>query len=262
MPTEVDVGGVQPTARAAVSAAATIIQRHLGADLVTLVAHGSAVKGGFIAGCSDIDLRAYVTAERLTVAGGLPLEAALRLYHDLARIETQPFRYLQLYLGAAGQTPGAGATGLIPGAYALICGASCVPLATAGQLRRGARATLGRLDAAAVERRLGDYLLGGGLPSAGRELRWLCTDVWPVLYHVLALADGDPLAMWRLSKPEAIAHTSADGELGSRIRHFWRALATHYATGETLPTALASLEAGVAFLYAAQHWYASKEHVV
>ena len=256
-----DVCGLQREARAAAEAAAKISLRHLGDDLTTVAAHGSAVKGGFIAGCSDIDLCLYLAPSQLAPDGALPSERALPIYHDLARLDTRPFRYLQVYVLGAGKPARGTHAGLIPGAYHIIYGAPCVPLATVAQLRRSARTTLARLDAEATARRIGTRLLSAGQPSYARELRWLCTDVWPALYHVLVLAGhaGDPYAVWRLTKPEAIARAASIGEVGRTIRHFAHALSTHYATGETLPTALAALEAGVAFLRVAQCWYSGKE---
>jgi hypothetical protein len=251
-----DVAGLQPAARAVAAAAAAICVRHLEGDAITIVAHGSAVKGGYLAGCSDIDLRLYVTPGRLTAEGQLPLELALRIYQDVARLDPRPFRYAQLAAHAVGSNSGGG---LIPGAYQIIYGDACVPLATSAELCHAAHAALGELDAEGYALRLGAHLLGGGYPHA-QELRWLCTDVWPALYHLLVCDGGDPLAVWRLPKPDAIARTAADSEAGSAIRQFWRALNTHYATGETLPTALAALEAGIAFLRAAGRWYGTREH--
>ena len=49
-----------PEARPIVEAAAAIYLRHLQPRFVGLVVHGSALKGGFFPGCSDIDLLLFL----------------------------------------------------------------------------------------------------------------------------------------------------------------------------------------------------------
>ena len=68
----VDVSGVQPEAREILRRVATIWQDHLGTDLHSLVAHGSAVKGGLILGSSDVDYMAFVDSASVTAGGELP----------------------------------------------------------------------------------------------------------------------------------------------------------------------------------------------
>ena len=50
-----DLSGVQPEARPIVEAASAVYLQHLRPWLLGLLLHGSALKGGYIPGCSDID---------------------------------------------------------------------------------------------------------------------------------------------------------------------------------------------------------------
>ena len=54
------VSGLTPEARPIAAAAAAVYMRHTRPWFIGLVAHGSAVKGGFIPGCSDVDLQLYL----------------------------------------------------------------------------------------------------------------------------------------------------------------------------------------------------------
>lgn len=122
-----DVTGIERSARPIVERIARVYSDHLGSSLVTLVAHGSAVKGGIIPGSSDIDTVAFVRRERLTVHGELPLGIALDLHRDLARIDPAPFRYLQGQVSPAGTAPG---LTFIPGTFHIVTGAPEIPTAT------------------------------------------------------------------------------------------------------------------------------------
>ncbi|MEO7003466.1 MAG: hypothetical protein ABI068_16690 [Ktedonobacterales bacterium] len=52
----IDVSRLMVEAQPIARAAAEVYLRHTTPWFVGLVAHGSALKGGFIAGCSDVDL--------------------------------------------------------------------------------------------------------------------------------------------------------------------------------------------------------------
>ncbi|HTK07018.1 MAG TPA: hypothetical protein VL485_07615 [Ktedonobacteraceae bacterium] len=58
-----DVSPLTPIAQPIVLQAAEIYYRHLSPWLIGLLVHGSAYKGGFIPGCSDIDLKLYLRQE-------------------------------------------------------------------------------------------------------------------------------------------------------------------------------------------------------
>ena len=92
-----DMSRVVPVARPVVEAAARVYLRHTDRWLIGLLIHGSALKGGFIPGCSDIDLQIYLKPEAFTVYNQLPLEICSIIQRDLARIDPQPFQYIQGY---------------------------------------------------------------------------------------------------------------------------------------------------------------------
>lgn len=243
----IDVSGLEPAARPVAAQAAGVYLRHLGDGLVRIVAHGSAVKGGWLPGGSDIDLLLFAEPELLTDRGQLPLDLAAAVHQDLAAIDVSPFRYLQAYIHRRGDVPG---PGLIPGAYHVVWGDGQVPLATAERLRQDAREALARLDPPGVAARLGRTLLHHGEGRLYRQVRLLCTDVWPTLYHLLCLGEADSLQVWRLTKPDAIAATDPATGPGRAIRAFYAAVTHHYAAGETPESAFAVLRRGMEFLTA------------
>lgn len=254
MNVHVDVSGLVLDARPIVAAAAALYLRYTEPWFVGLLAHGSAVKGGFIPGCSDIDLQLYLDDAAFSEDGQLPFELLLALHADLARIDPAPFQYIQCY--PFGSRLRDGWVGPIPGAYRLLAGRLPFPEATADQLRASAQQALAGL------RPLQEHLTGaliehsvGGVALA-RHLRLLCTEVWPTLYHVLSLRERDPLRVWGLPKPAAMGLLPPSEPLGPAIRAFHDALWVHYAGVETTQGALDCIAKGVAFLRAAKVWFA------
>ncbi len=252
---QIDVTGVQPSAKRIVEWIARVYIDHLGDGLVTLVAHGSAVKGGIIPGSSDVDTVAFVRPERLTTHGELPLDIALDLHRNLARIDPAPFRYLQAYVRPTGTMLG---PGFIPGTFHIVTGASDVPIATGEELLDAARKALGELDPGAARAGISHALLNHGEGRLDRQLRWTCTDVWPLMYHVACVYLDDGLAAWQRTKHEVLAILRADPIVGDPLARWFEVVTNHYATGETLESALAALSAAAAFYDAAARWFAQR----
>lgn len=246
-----DVTGVQPEARAIVCAMAEAYVAQVGPALVSLVAHGSAVKGGFIPGSSDVDLDAFVDPSALDAHGELPLERALALHADLARIDPHPFGYLQGHVYPSGSGP---RVGYVPGAMQVVWGEADVPVATEKELVQSALSSLRELDPDALRSRVSNGLLDHGAGRLAREVRWLCTDVWPVMYQVACLGEDDVLAVWRLTKPQVVERLESVPVVGPAASAWMDAVMTHYATGQSLPTALATIRDGVTFIGAAKSW--------
>src|SRR5438093_213282 len=90
-----DVSLVTADARPVVRQAADMYMRHTRPWFVGLLIHGSALKGGVIPGCSDVDLHLYLDESAFTADGQLPLELCLSIHRDLATVDPAPFRYLQ-----------------------------------------------------------------------------------------------------------------------------------------------------------------------
>jgi hypothetical protein len=241
-----DLSRVIPEARQIVERAASVYVRHAADDFVGLIVHGSAVKGGFIAGCSDIDFQLYLRREAFDENGNLPYERALQIHRDLARIDPAPFQYIQCYAFGGAQRPGW--TGPISGTYAVVAGLLPVPEATSEELRSSA---LDRLRAIDPSERFRDSLLDHGGGRLSRQVRLLCTDVWPALYSLLIIRGDDPVASWNMTRHQAIAALNQDTDAARAIRRFNEALSEYYPEGQSTDGALEVLRTGVAFLRAA-----------
>lgn len=252
----IDVSGLLPEARPIAERAAAAYLKHTAPWFIGLLAHGSAVKGGVIPGCSDLDFQLYLDDAAFSRQGQLSLELAFAIGRDLAGIDLGPFRYIQCY--AKRPKPEEGFVGPIPGAYHLIAGRLPVPEATAEQLRESARQALARLNPATAFS-LGPLLGPGGVRLA-RNLRLLCTIVWPVLYQVLTLQQADVLAIWRLPKDKAIDWLPPGSALHGSAASFYQVVRRYYPAEDSLETAFALIKAGAAFLEAAKSWWETTQH--
>ncbi|MGD2040399.1 MAG: hypothetical protein PVH11_06205 [Anaerolineae bacterium] len=249
----IDVTGLRSEARPIVQQVAEIYVRHTASWFVGLVAHGSAVKGSIIPGCSDIDLQLYLEPAAFSPDGQLPLALGFAIRRELEGIPLVPFRYVQCY--ALGGEPPPNWVGPVPGAYHLVSGRLPVREATAHDLRAAAGVALAELDVSS------GFIMGKLLDPGGerlkRSLRLLCTKVWPVLYQVLTLqeAKDDPGAIWCLPKDQAIERLCTSADLRDLIERFYRAVRAYYPEEDSLDRALVMIEAGMAFLEASKSWY-------
>ena len=73
---EADTSHLAPAAQRIASRAAVVYLEHTQPWFIGLLAHGSAYKGGYIPGCSDIDFQLYLDPVAFTSAGTLPLRSA------------------------------------------------------------------------------------------------------------------------------------------------------------------------------------------
>ena len=243
----IDVSGLISEAQAIAERAATIYCNHVAPWFIGLVAHGSSVKGGYIPNCSDIDFQLYLTADAFAADGDLPLSLGMAIHRELAQIDPAPFRYLQCYALTTALRPDW--IGPIPGAYHLVAGRIPVPLATAAALRASAQKHLAALEPDGIN------LLSHGSYRLERLIRLHCTKVWPVLYQVAALQQGDPLRVWNLPKEQVIALLPAASEPGQAIRAFDAAVRTYYPDERLVADGLKVLETGTTFLAAAKQWW-------
>jgi hypothetical protein len=239
---------IVPDARSIVEKAAMVYIHHTGRSFVGLILHGSALKGGFVAGCSDIDFQLYVSRDALDSRGQLPFELTVAIHRDLSRIDPAPFRYIQCYPFALEMPEGW--TAPVPGAYHVVAGRLPIPEATAEQLRESAGRTLAVLDP--VPSYLWDNLLEQGDGRLARLVRLICTKVWPTLFQLLIVSGADPVATWNLTKQEAIDRMPPDTATGAAIRAFYEALLRYYPAEDSVDAALDVLVRGVAFLRAAK----------
>jgi hypothetical protein len=249
----VDLSGLMGEARPIVGRVAGVYLKHTALWFIGLIVHGSAVKGGIIPGCSDIDFQLYLDGSAFTWQGQLPLELGFAIRRDLEGISLAPFRYIQCY--AYTGEPLENWVGPIPGAYHLVAGRLPVAEATDQALRASARQALAELDTAPAF--LMGKLLGPGGVRMERSIRLLCTKVWPVLYQVLTVQgqDDTPIDIWCLPKQKAIRRLSSGSALRKEIEAFYQAVWAYYPTEDSLEHALSVIEHGVAFLQAAGAWW-------
>ena len=240
-----NVDPVAPEARSIVEKAASVYIHHTHQSFVGLIVHGSALKGGFIPGCSDIDMQLYVTPDAF-VEGHLPLELMVAIHRDLARIDLAPFRYIQCYAFSTQMREGW--IGPVPGAYHVIAGRLPIPEASADELFESARSSLDTLHV--LSPYLWDNLLGHGGGRLARLARLICTDVWPALFQLVIVRGMDPIAAWCLTKQQAMDALPASDQAGAAIRAFHDALLRYYPAEDSVDAALDVLIRGVAFLRA------------
>ena len=246
-----DLSPIVPEAQSIVRAVALVYLQHLSTWCIGMVIHGSALKGGYILGCSDIDLQLYLEPAAFNEHGDLSLERCLALHRDLARIDPAPFQYIQGY--ALPPQKKEGMTGLIPGAYHVITGTLPVPQATEDDLQVAARQALERLDISDVFRP--QDLLQHGSWKLAQRVRWLCTDVWPMLYHVLTIQQRNGIAAWQLPKQEAMKLLPQESAPARMIHAFYQAICTYYQKEASAEGALKAIQSGLAFLQSVKSWW-------
>jgi hypothetical protein len=105
-------------------------------------------------------------------------------------------------------------------------------------------------DTLAIASRLLQH--GGG--HLERTVCALCTDVWPTLYHVVALQALNPLEVWALPKEAVIARLAAEEELRQAVWGFYQRVTTYYRRPHRVEEALAVLEQGILFLQHVHAW--------
>ncbi|GCE05732.1 hypothetical protein KDAU_30610 [Dictyobacter aurantiacus] len=244
-----------PEARPIVEAAAQIYLKHLQAGCIGILVHGSALKGGFIPGCSDIDFHLYVNGSLVETNGQLPLTVSMAIQRELALVDPAPFQYIQAYVKSPDVQTARSAqwVGPIAGSYHMIYGRLPVPEATAEQVIQSSMRTLERIPMAIGGTSEDLISTGGG--RLERRVRYMCTEVWPTLYSVLALQAPEPLSVWRLPKDSALHLLAGHTPMGRAIRRFHQCVMEYYSQPHRLEQALTVLETGVTFLQAAYDWY-------
>jgi hypothetical protein len=186
---ELDLAGVQPEARAVVEQAAHVYMRHSEPWFIGLAVHGSAMKGGFIPGCSDIDVKLYLREDIFAGPGHLRLELSIALHRELATIDPAPFSYIQCDAVPAGK-PKAGEIGPVPGAYHIVAGRLPVPEATEQEIVESACRALAALDpvprrlfgrCSTVERGVWRGTFACSAPKCGPRFSssWCCASLTP-----------------------------------------------------------------------------------
>ncbi len=238
-------------AQEVVRAATLVYLKHLDEWCIGVLIHGSALKGGYIAGCSDVDFQVYLEPAAFDSNGNLPLETGMAIQRDLAGIDVAPFQYIQGY--ALPPVKQEGFVGPIPGGYHMITGRLPVAEATEEELQFSARHALEILDVARVFRP--QELLEQGAWKLAQKVRWLCTDVWPTLYHVLVVQQKQGIRTWQLSKQEAMRLLPEGSDLAEGIGNFYQAVCTYYSRDSSVENALNVIQTGLTFLQSVRVWW-------
>ncbi len=225
---------------------------HTSPWFIGLLAHGSVVKGGFIPGCSDIDLHLYLEDDAFDAPNQLLLDVAFRIRRDLIKLDPAPFRYVQCYPESRELRPEW--VGPIPGAYHLIAGDLPIPEASAADLRESAAAGLSSLDPNPM--RIVRSLLGRGAGRFSRNLRLLCTQVWPAVYQVLVVSGDDPIATWSLPKDQAVLRLP-DGPR-AQAQLVLDGLKRYYPREDDIQLAQQLAKSGHDLLAEAKEWYEAR----
>ncbi|HEY3993417.1 MAG TPA: hypothetical protein VGM01_11110 [Ktedonobacteraceae bacterium] len=246
-----DLSPIVPEAQSIARAVTNVYLQHFGQWCIGIMIHGSALKGGFIPGGSDIDFQFYLEPAAFNDKGDLSLERSIALHRDLARIDPAPFQYIQGY--ALLPQKREGRVGPIPGAYHMIIGTLPVPEATEDELQTSARRALERLDISSVFRP--QELLQHGCWKLAQRVRWLCTDVWPTLYHILTIQQKNGIAVWQLSKYEVMKLLPQKSAPAQTIGAFYQAVCAYYSKEASTENALKAIESGLVFLQSSKTWW-------
>jgi len=258
---KINISPIVPEARVTVLAAAQVYWMHTRPWFIGLLIHGSALKGGFIPGCSDIDFKLYLRDTAFEQNGRLPLELCLAVQRDLAKIDPAPFQYIQCYAHPHPPIPNEQKkeSGPIPGAYYMLLGELPVSEATPEEVRDGAKSYLA--DLKPVPFYITNTLLQHGGDKLARNVRLLCTDVWPTLYNLLTVKEHNPLTVWHHPKEKAIALMPSEEPCGSTIRLFYQSIRAYYQSGLPVEKALEAIQHGTSFLKAAKDWFIHESNI-
>jgi len=176
--------------------------------VVAVVLHGSAAKGGFIPGFSDVDFIVLLAPECFDEFG-LQLDDAFAIQERIAAIpwERASAAYPQAYFYDARNMP-AWWTGPIASASRVLHGAFPDDLRPTPDRMRAAALRLLRDDLPGLIHSDTESFSDSADSALPRRLRLLSTRVTPSMFSLLVLRSGDPLGEWTRTKHEA-AHRLA-----------------------------------------------------
>ncbi len=244
-----DVSKITEEAKPIVQQVARIYYQHTQNFFIGLMVHGSALKGGFIPGLSDIDFHLYLKEAAFDKNGLLPLELSMDIHKDLAKIEIYPFGYIQCE--ALSTKLPTNYTPPVPGAYHIVAGKLPIKEATNQQLKEAAKNSLDHLE---VTPRYLANLLEHGEEQRNRLVRLLSTQVSPIIYHVLTIEKENAIEAWQLPKNEAIKLLPTK-EMRSYAEQFYESAKRFYPEKKSIEDALGMVQNGVSFFRSAKHWY-------
>jgi hypothetical protein len=226
-----------------------VYKKHTEKDFIGLIVHGSAVKGGFIHGSSDIDFQLFLKKSIFEENGMLPLDLYLKIHHDLAKIQTTPFRYIQCK--ALSNPLPDGYIGPVPGTYKIVAGTMPIQEATNEQLKQSAHESLSHLyDTPNYLSALLDH----GKDRLTHLIRLLCTKVSSLVYQVLSLEHENAIQIWNMPKNMAIRCLPTE-KLKSHAEAFYIHAKSYYPQETSIYDALEMVKYAVLFFDNIKKWY-------
>lgn len=175
-----------------------------GDNLITIMAKGSTVKGGFIPGLSDVDLHVYLKDEAFEFSDFLKLELGLTLQEKMGKLikkydlDGSPIQLILLNTSS----PKENWAGPIPGTYILLYGDECPE--SAPDKEEILEQDLRNLQDVTYPYGLINSFVDKADDTLPSYVRRLSPAVTPILNRVLSLLTKDPFKAWKMSKSEAI----------------------------------------------------------
>jgi predicted nucleotidyltransferase len=211
-----------------------------GDRLIAIVLHGSSVKGGFIAGYSDIDFMVFL-APACFDEFGMDRELAFDIQRRTSAIDWRSAGalYFQAYYYNPDGVPGWW-TGPIPGAHRVLCGVVPAHLvATPERLRETGRDFLVYQLPSNIASSVSNW--ADAMDSTlARRVRLIGTAVNPALYALLAIQADDPIAVWTRPRSEnLLALDALHPDIAAHARRYF-ALAPAFLNDAPHDAALAN----------------------
>ncbi len=195
------------------------------ARVEAIVFHGSAAKGGFIAGFSDVDLMVLLASQCFDEFG-LTLDCAFAIQEHIAALPWASVGagYPQVYFYDPARMPGWW-TGPVASASRVLYGTFPERLRPTPDGMRRAALRLLRDELPGLIRSDTESFADSADRALPRRLRLLSTRVTPAMFSLLVLRSEDPLAEWTRTKHEAAERLVANysGIAGAALpRQFYR----------------------------------------
>ena len=197
-----------------------------GESLVSIIAKGSAVKGGFIPGLSDVDLHVYLKPHAFIYSDFLKLEHALKLQEGIdSLVQGHDLGGSPIQVIPINESQPPEWSGPLPGTYILLYG-DCDPEAppTASQMLKQ---DLDVLINPTYAYKLINSFVDKTTDQLASYVRRLQPAVNPTLYRVLSLLTGAPFTVWKMTKFDVLdALDALPNSCGQRMaalgREFYR----------------------------------------
>ena len=240
---------------------ADVIHSHTKGWFAGLIVFGSAVRGGFIPGCSDIDFHLFLDDDAFDSDGCLPLALGLEIHRDLANIDPRPFRYIQCTPTSVRQTVNDN-HGPVPGTYRVVRGRPAVGSSDRRADFRVRQTSIGRSGTVAGIRTCKGLLDHGVRTELESDVTLLCTLKYgqSPLTCSRRFDANDPVSVWQLPKDLNCDALPEYLGLKRRMRGVYGSVLMHYRKERSGPdTALDLIEKGVACLTSAQRSWDRQE---